>query len=444
METPTELEKYLRGQTVEGHKESEGAFSISKEKALAKLSEFQLPFGGAWTLKVVQAAVATGICRGIKVTLGRNHQSFTLAGVTKWTIDSVEAALLDPDSSGDRALDHLVAAMRSVGFSEKRGFWLALPEQHDALLWDGQTLSRSRPDQPVHDTVFVVTVKSKDDDGGYFGLSNLLGGTPRNAEASNVLSRLAYTCPVPLQLDGRRIDSLELNPTHGWGKTSQLLTLGFCDGDLPPLGIPRQTGQRISVGHRIYENLAKATESWREPPEIGDQCSLAYMVSAHLERVKSGKAYVWEERECFSHCNWVADGVIVQAEQVKGEASFCSVGWLVSADGLPTDLTSLYLKSSTEKDRRFHLSRSLLAEELKRLKELDFSSIAEIESQHAKTGGMVSLVLGAGLVFASPVHGILFLGFGALSYFSGGSAGKARQRSLQKGLKELRYAFCSL
>ena len=434
----SELEKYLRAQSSEGQKDSEGTFSISQDEALKKLAGFQLPFEGAWALKIIQAAVAAGGCESIGVTLSRSEQCFVLAGLQNWSLESVESALLDLDRGKDRSIQHLVTGLRGVGFSDLRGFWLGLPGEEFALTWDGRELKRLPIEHPVRHPVLNITCKALFEEGGFFGLSSLLAARERNATTQRVLATLAYTCPVPLELDGLRLDALEFNPHHGWGKVSQLLALGFAESDqLPQLVLPRRTGGVLSSDHPIQRSIKEATESTRTRPCDLSHCAVPFLVSAHLERVKSGKSHVWKERTSASHCNWVADGVVVQAEVANTDVSFCSLGWYVSADGLDVDLTSLYLRRGPEKERRYQESLKAVTESLQDLIGCDFSKITEVESQNAKTGGVILLVLGAGLSFASPFHGIGMLGFGAFSLISSFSAGKERERSLYRGLEEL-------
>lgn len=437
----SELEKYLRSQEGEGQKDSEGVFSISREQAIKKLAGFQLPFDGAWALKLVQAAVATGVCGGIHATLNRLEQSFELVGVNCWSLEELESSLFNPDCAPERSLGHLITGLRGVGFSDLRGFWVGLPGESHALTWDGEQLGRLKMENRVWNAVISVTCKARFEEGGFFGFSSFLAARERNATVGQVLSSMAYTSPVPLHLDSRRLDALELNPNHGWGKASQLMALGFKDGDLPSLKIPARTGEMELWEHPVDTTMKSVTTEFRRRPSARTECSVAYLVSAHLEKVQQGKSSVWKERESCSHCNWVADGVVVQAEATETEPSFCSAGWFVSADGLEVDLTSLYLRDSTEKDRRFEASKALVSEGLQELAGMDLSKISAIESKNTKSGAAIFMVLGAGLSFLSPLHGVACLGMGVFGFFASFNAGKERERMLVLGLEDLNRKF---
>ncbi|MCA9776777.1 MAG: hypothetical protein KC800_08680 [Candidatus Eremiobacteraeota bacterium] len=441
MEKVNELERFLRGQADGGRRDSEGGFSLSRSEALKKLSEFSLPFDGAWALKVIQAGVATEQCRGIQVTLSRNTQSFVFENVDRWSLDQIEKALLEPSPSEDRSVNHLVAALRGVGFNERRGFWLGLPDCEEALTWDGERIERVEANTPPLAPVLQVTCKAIDEDGGFLGLSGMLAARGRNATTGQVLATMAHTCPLPLRVDGRRIDALELNPHHGWGQQSQILALGFCDGDLPELGVPSQTGEFTDTTQSIESYLKEATKELRKRPESRQYCSVAYLLSVHLEEERKGKSTSWEERESHSYCNWVADGVIAQTETLDTEPGLCSVGWFVSADGLETDLTNLQLRESPEKERRFAHSVELVASGLGQVASFDFSEVARSQgSDAAKIGGSL-LVLGAGGFFLSPAHGVVSTVIGLGFLLSSRVIGKARVESIHNGLADLLEEF---
>ena len=75
-----ELEKFL--ESVSGEGES-GEFAIDRESAVAKISAHQIPYGGHWALKIIQAAVALG-CTAIEVLQTRHKTVFLIAGTEGW------------------------------------------------------------------------------------------------------------------------------------------------------------------------------------------------------------------------------------------------------------------------------------------------------------------------------------------------------------------------
>ena len=51
-----DLQAYLHDQRAEGVQDSEGSFTVAREKALTKMAHYALPGEFSWTLKIVQAA----------------------------------------------------------------------------------------------------------------------------------------------------------------------------------------------------------------------------------------------------------------------------------------------------------------------------------------------------------------------------------------------------
>ena len=72
---------------------------------------------------------------------------------------------------------------------------------------------------------------------------------------------------------------------------------------------------------------------------------------------------------------------------------------------------------------------------------MDLSKISAIESKNTKSGAAIFMVLGAGLSFLSPLHGVACLGMGVFGFFASFNAGKERERMLVLGLEDLNRKF---
>lgn len=438
MKEPSDLERYLREQENEGQSVSEGAFTISRDEALAKLSKFQLPFQEAWVVKMVQAGVAHPTFSSLNFILTHKESLFKCKGNCRWTLDEVEEALLDPNYSEDRGLLHLVTALRVVGFAEKRAFWLEIPGLSEKMVWDGSQLSRMVSERTAVTFEVVISLKGLDDDGGFFGLEGRKIATRRNAAASQNLHNICHTCPKPLSLDGARIEGLEMNPNHGWGGQSQLMAMGFGDGVLPELKVPPRTVSRSVVSQvSVEETLSEVTAEQRNFDKDRKVFSIAYLVSAHLARVKSGKQFVWQERQGQSLFYWVQDGVVIFSEPMGLSPDFCSVGCYVSAEGLDTDLTGFSLLDSPDKQIMIDEARRLLRIGLAEVHTIDFEEMIRKAQKKARGAGVFFAVLGVGAFFVSPLHSILFGGLGFYSFFTSSSAGVERTNRFTEALSRL-------
>lgn len=437
MSTENPLEAFLDAQEEEGRADSEGSFTISRDQALAKLSAHHLPFAGAWAIKLIQAAVAGG-AKEITVRLERADSRFYFSSGMAWTSSQVEQALFDTEPQSDPALNHLVTALRVVGFSQKRAFRLCLPGKNRALEWDG-TQFKEDEDSEVLNFVLHISNRAADDQAGFLGINTMTTVARRHADVTRAVTERCHLCPVPLTLDGRRIDAIELNPSHGWGPGSQLLVMGFEDGELPRFPIPQATlGKSVSPGVRVEPRLKEVTAGLGQLRETRTQCGLAFLVSAHLKRVKKGKNHVWREFSSPSICHWVKDGILLEPERLGDGSGFCSVGCFVSAEGLSTDLSGLALRDTPEKAARLQQARRLLKEGLSALPELDFKSRAVKTQAEVESAG--KFLLGAGALFT------LFTGFGGVAvmllggaiYATSNDQLSARETRILESIEELK------
>lgn len=171
--------------------DSHGSFTMDPLKAIATMAQAQLPGRTYWQLKLVQAAVASGA-----PALRIGPALMTFRPQESWSLEVIEADLLQPHPSPTRALYHLKQALWNVAFSQKLDFTLELSEESEALVYRAGKFER-RPTRPEA------------------GLRLTVHYPPDPNYLSEALAR-AYVCPIPLTLDGRRIDSLATDdpPVH--------------------------------------------------------------------------------------------------------------------------------------------------------------------------------------------------------------------------------------
>lgn len=436
MDDLQELEEFLRDQRDDGVQVAEGQFTISREKALAKLSEFQLPFDGAWALKVIQFAVASGNTTAIRVTITRRQTQFQIEGEFSYTLEQFESALLDPEYKEDRALVHLIAALRVVGFRDKLGFWIESADEMQGLSWNGQALDTKPCKRKRQGLVLAVTNSSIEDEGGFFGFKGYKKVTERTSSITKVLTRMAHTCPVPLTIDGRRIDALELDPNHGWSPTSQLLIMGFQDGKPPAFKIPEGTTARVcNPDVPIESQLKVASKTTLERTARVETASVGYLLAAHTKRVKSGKSYRWIDCDEHSLCKWIQDGVVIQAEELHSQQESGSMGIFLNADDLQTDLTTFSLLSTTQKSDRLRSGVQLALEGFSEVNKLDFETMAQNAGNSNANAGIGFVVLGVGLMCFGQLQGILFAGIGVWSMGLGDGAARRKEQRIKDSLR---------
>ena len=120
----SELDRYLSSHQGEGQVVSQdSSFTLARTEALRKISSFQLPFRGAWAVKIIQCAVAEGSGVPIRVDLTRKEARFYFA-LSSFTLEEFQEAFYEPEPHSNRALQHLVGALWAVGLREKWAFQL--------------------------------------------------------------------------------------------------------------------------------------------------------------------------------------------------------------------------------------------------------------------------------------------------------------------------------
>ena len=382
----------------------------------------ELPFPAAWALQIVQCAVREGAVASIQVELTSREARFHFYTST-FTLAEVEAAYLAEDPHQNIGLRHLVNALKGVGGRLRSPFRLTMPKVEKALVWDGEGFQRT----PVSKSPMKTTLRIKSsptDKKSWVG--GLVERADWNSEIQNALRRRCYTCPVPLIVDGRRLDSLQACWGHGWGPRTYPLALGFAEASIPALPISPGTFEKRpkTKGPEVEQDAAAAMA--RVSPR--SLASVPFLVTYHLEEKER------TPRESLIY--WVEDGVVVETEPLLEVTSTTTVGCFVSAEGLEVDPTSLDLPESEERDRRKVRVRRAVAKELRDIRVLDESLEELAESARAKgsLNRKVFLLAGFGAFWVSPVAAVLLAG---AAWFSGRSPDAGIQGRIRRYREEI-------
>lgn len=205
------LDSYVERLRGDGKFDSEGSFTMASDRALGTLSHFLLPNPGDWLLKIVQAACAGGAPElHIKQTRASTQVRFRLPGGLDLT--ALENSLANSNiPPANEALGHLFLALRAVS-GEKGRDWVArvVRQAEETLLQCAAgklSAWRKSNDQGLQEMAdFHLAVAYPQ---GEFGK---LGGLIRFGECiqeeHQALLTRARACPIPLTLDGERIDDL--------------------------------------------------------------------------------------------------------------------------------------------------------------------------------------------------------------------------------------------
>lgn len=319
----SELEDFLQNLHARGQLDSTGEFTLSREKALDKLAAFLLPRPTAWASKVVQAVVLSGApALAIKQTSLGTEFHFTPREDSELTLDALEAAFFNPETAVRPALDHLRQALWSVSLNGMRPFHYARNTQ--ALVWTGSAFQHTtcRPVQGLRLTVSHRTVWEGQ---GLPGLRTLEAARI-NADTAQELAERAFVCPLPLTLDGRRLDRLQAQPGVPLG-------LVYTDApDLPALGFPKGTLTTTKPRPGALNPLLLLSE---EPGRLAAAC----LIATHAEKVQHEGQNVFRGVTRQHVFHWVRHGVVVDTHFINQlEANSVTAAVIASAEGLRSDL----------------------------------------------------------------------------------------------------------
>lgn len=430
----SELETFLHQQQAEGTLDSSGHFTLAREKALEKMAAFQLPRDTAWALKVVQAVVLSGATR-LSVRQTGTDTEFHFDPQQAWTLDDLETAFFDPEVTDNPGLDHLKRALWSVSLNGMRPFHIALDQAQQSLVWTGHDFRR--PDCKPRSGCSLLVSHRTIFEGKGLPIIRSFEAAKGNADLAAELVREAFVCPIPLELDGRRLDALQACPTHGLRVQSYPVFLGLSSAaDLPPFSLPPGSLVKYRPKETVDGRLDLLTQI-----EVPRQPAAACLISLHIQQVTRNKRTFWEEKAQEPLLYWVRHGVVVRCEPIRWlYPATVSCAVFASAVGLNSDLTGFGLiEDAATVERR----RRVLTSLRDCVQRADFSLQKVVNSSRlgGRVLGGVMLVGGGALAFSSPIHGLVAMGYGAYSLLTAGSEEAQLDSNLHEGLDRLKRAW---
>jgi hypothetical protein len=435
---PTELDQFLRERRADESCDSGGDFALAVGQVVEKLVQFQLPFRSAWVVKVIQCAVREGAVASIQVELTAREARFSFY-TSSFDFNEIKAAFLTPELNANVALRHLVRALWAVGLEEKWPFEISIPNASESLIWDGEAFHLNKASKKNVKTSLVVSLASERDEGW---LPGVMRRAEIDAEILRTLQQYCYTSPVPLIVDGRRMDSLQACWGHGWGPESCPMALGFADADVPDLPISPGSFEKKppSNGEAYSMRDGRRALSLVSPRQVA---SVPFLLTHHLVAQGTGKNKMWQRQSGQSSIYWVQDGVVVQTEPMLPDKSRLTVGCFVSAEGLDSDLTTLHLRDLAERRQRKELACRAVVAALGEVTVLSESmeELAESRRNKASWSQKIFYLAGFGAFWVSPVAGFLLAGAAYLSGKAPDRDIKARGESYKAEIVELLALF---
>lgn len=384
-EADSPLTSFLAQQRRDGQEVDEGTFTLNRAKALEKLASYQLEDPRDWLPKLVQAAVSAA-AKEIEIRTTSQDVRVQFEVPNTWNTSDLETAFFAPEARRSRSMNNLVQALWTIA-GQGRAFCFCFPESSTATVWYRGEFAAEPLQSPVER--FFISVSHQ---------SQTSGDVPTARELLAKLDERAYCCPVPLTVDGRRLDLLQGSPEIGFVSDVHPLALGIESGRLPSLDLPRG-----SLDPSLLAKFGTRLSSLRElsraatQPLPSSEAAVAWMMSYHSKPKDPAL------------CHFVRDGVVCETIRFRLRPGNLSLHLWLSAAGLETDASGFKLLSTAEKHRRVKLAGHLGYAAL--------LSIAPPEPRVSKGMRLAKamLLVGAGTMFVAPAVGLLTGGIGVLA-----------------------------
>ena len=347
-----------------GRLDSEGAFTVARDKREEKLSQFTLAHEYDWVLKLIQAANGW-LCERVEISQTRVATSFLFVPGEKsrFPSDSDIIDSLDRDLLERTPVAALAMALRYLVSQIDLSFVLAVRLQGKLgqPIFAGEDIERMGHQKRINwsktgrDGIRLTVSHFRSDErfGGRF-LPTLSGTERRDLLIAQALKDACFTSPTPIYLDGFCITEFAHDPILGRTRYYRPFAKGV------------DTGRKFET--HIYPAYAKKFKAKLKTSLFG----------THRFYIRTGEW--WElgrflPRDIFTRkfktdpqhrgmaephrFFWTRDGVVVGTTKIENPSIFTTLYITCCADALRTDLTGLQLEMGSEAAK---LGQKLLSE----------------------------------------------------------------------------------
>lgn len=342
------LDSYLASQQAEGISQGEGSFTISHEKAAQKRSQYSLLRPQSWVLKLVQAAVAWD-CTELIIQQSRTMSTFQLLVKDPGLLPDLEElvqSLLIADFENTEAKHCLATALRVVVERSHLSFLLCVdkgktePQALYAGVHFGEMseVARKRVREEwvpgltlaIHHIPHTETNRL---------ILNLLPFKAYGFSMMTELVNYAYVAPMPITLDGRRIDGLFKSSSLDWSyrhKPLWVQGLKTSELDVPRIAMPED------CFNRRFTMRSSRPRGLEETPDL-ESYGAFLLLSARVSFPSDQR-----KRRPKSNLIWVRNGVVVSIEAFTEDQEHLGLQIFANARGLKTDLTGFQPRQDDE------------------------------------------------------------------------------------------------
>ena len=144
-----------------------------------------------------------------------------------------------------------------------------------------------------------------------------------NAGVAKVLQDWAFAAPIPVKVDGRKINTLHACPTNREGSKKQVLVAVFLQSAEPKLSLPWKEEEWSPISRQIAVEDAH---------HIG--CCVLLTVGSKYDASEM-REFRWRRKPPGSLFYWVQSGVVIQSERLPSLGVGLSWAILRSAELIP-------------------------------------------------------------------------------------------------------------
>ena len=365
------------------------------------LSSDLMPVDGGWAVTIIQAAMTAGTGGEVRVAQTAGETGFAFQVESGWTLDAIEQSVLGAASEQSRSLGLLAEGLRSVGREEGRAFSLTLPRERQMLSWNGEKFERQDCPNPRGHFLLTVSHFQHSSDALTKWFQKKTKSAEINVGVSQAIAQRCFTAYRPLYLDGRRVDGFQFAPYQGLGARTFPIHLALFAGEGPRMRVPVGT---MDGSEKENEGLARSEPlrriASRSFSGVEDQeFTSALICAVHGKAETAGtSARLRGGVTGLSHCYWIRDGVVVDIDRLPISPGACSVGLIVSAEGLETDTSGESLMEGPHKERRLVEAARQSASAVHEIASHDFQTLVPKKTLKARLKGLGLAGLG---VFAT-------------------------------------------
>lgn len=371
-----DLGAFLAEQRSQGHQDSEGAFTVSTERALEKLAAFGLPGLYDWALKIVQAVNAWKAPELIiRQTRVATSFFFCPPQGSEFPEDhKVVAALRSGALSPSAPLHQLCMALRSLVEQTRLSFVLAIRNEGEL----GQPIFAGDDTSQLPDRTRELWT-SLERDGlrltvSHFRANESLTGRyiptfsnteRRDVEIAKILEQRAFASAVPIIIDGRRLTNLASHSKWGhtrWQRPLQAAYLNRAETGFKSLGFARHL---TCTDTRVPEPYLEEPSPWYFLSTLEGNS-----LRGELAELRVLLGLYEEPPHAPHHCvYWTRFGVVVRSRTMFNQCSHTTLSLFLPVDDYRTDLTGLDVELDNEDQERLRHLCDLLVKNINRLKQ---------------------------------------------------------------------------